>query len=139
MSTLEKAIEIASNAHAGQVDKGGKPYILHPIRVMMAQKSAETMIVAVLHDVIEQDTTITINYLIQMEFSNEIIEAINCLTKKDEDYNQYLERVKQNTLAKQVKLADLADNMDLSRLLTVTEKDLKRQQKYLKASEYLQI
>ena len=138
MSTLEKAIAIASNAHAGQVDKAGKPYILHPIRVMMAQKSNEAMIVGVLHDIVE-DTTITLDNLIQMQFSNEIVEAIDCLTKKDEDYNQYLERVKHNTLATQVKLADLADNMDLSRLLTVTEKDIKRKQKYLKASEYLQI
>lgn len=138
MTTLEKAIVIASNAHTGQVDKGGKPYILHPIRVMMAQKSVEAMIVGVLHDVIE-DTTITLEELTQIGFSNEIVEAINCLTKKGEDYNIYLQKVKQNSLARQVKLADLADNMDLSRLPTVTEKDLKRQQKYLKASEYLQI
>lgn len=138
MTTLEKAIAIASNAHAGQVDKGGKPYILHPVRVMMAQQSIDAMIVGVLHDVVE-DTTISLEELTKLGFSNEVVEAINCLTKKGKNYDMYLQKVKQNSLAREVKLADLADNMDLSRLPTVTEKDLKRQQKYLKASEYLQI
>ena len=130
---LEKAILLAETAHRGQVDKGGEPYILHPKRVMEHCEATEEKIVAILHDVIE-DTEITAEDLKNEGFSAEVIEAVVCLTKKDgEDYMDYVDRVCKNRLAARVKLADLNDNMNLSRILHPTEKDFARVEKYKKA------
>jgi (p)ppGpp synthase/HD superfamily hydrolase len=116
MATLDKAVRIASQVHEGQVDKYGKPYILHPLRVMMRCSEERAMIVAVLHDVIE-DSDMIIEDIRQEGFDDEAVAAIDCLTKRDgEAYMDYLERVKPNPLAVQVKLADLADNMDPMRV-----------------------
>lgn len=137
MATLERAIEIATRAHSGQVDKAGKPYILHPLRVMMKVKTEPEMIAAVLHDVVE-DSNITIEALErpleQQGFSSDIIQTLRCLTRKyDESYNQYILRAASNIIARIVKLADLEDNMDMSRLDAITQKDLERFKKYHKA------
>lgn len=135
---LENAILFATKAHKGQKDKGGKPYILHPLRVMLCCKKQEEQITAILHDVLE-DTNNTKEDLQKAGFSDEIVEAVVCLTKqKNEDYFDYIHRVKQNKIARIVKLADLEDNMDLKRLLTVTEKDKARVQKYQEAKELLE-
>lgn len=137
MSNLEKAIQIATAAHEGQTDKGGKPYILHPLRVMMQMDSEAAMIVAVLHDVIE-DSEYTFDNLEAFGFSNEIITAVKYLTKqKREPYETYLQQIKSNPLARQVKLADLKDNMNLQRLQNITSKDVERQEKYAKAVQIL--
>lgn len=130
---IEKAIQIALSAHHGQIDRGGEPYILHPLRVMLSQKSATAKICAVLHDVIE-DTAVTLEDLKREGFSEEVIRAVDVLTKRDgEDYEVYIGRVIENKIACQVKLMDLADNMNLSRLDTTQEADLKRYHKYEKA------
>ena len=130
---LEKAKEIAEKAHAGQVDKGGHPYILHPIRVMERCETEETKIIAILHDVME-DTDYTLEDLRKEGFANEILEALICLTHLErEGYMEYIERVCQNPLAVRVKYADLQDNMDLSRIPNPTEKDHARLEKYKKA------
>ena len=111
MSTLDRAIEIAVEAHAGQVDKAGQPYILHPLRVMLAQTTDEARIVGVLHDVIE-DSDWTINDLRHQRFGQPILEAVWALTRrKDEEYSAYVERAGANPLSRSVKLADLRDNM----------------------------
>ena len=134
MSTLERAIEIATEAHRGQVDKAGNDYIQHPLRVMEAGKTTNEKIVGVLHDVVE-DTDWTFEKLEAEGFTTEIIEALRCVTKlsEDEPYDAFIERVKANPLAITVKLNDLSDNMDIRRLNQLTEKDFKRLQKYHKA------
>ena len=130
MFTLEQAISIASLAHEGQLDKGGEPYILHPLRVMMKFKDEKQRIVAVLHDVIE-DTIITIQDLSDQGLSYELIKIILTLTRrKDESYDEYINRICFDELAIQVKLADLEDNMDMSRIKNPTNKDHQRLAKY---------
>lgn len=138
MSTLERAIEIATEAHRGQLDKAGNDYINHPLRVMAASKSAEEKIVGVLHDVVE-DTDWTFEMLADEGFSNEIIEALRCVTKlsDSEPYDKFIARVKTNPLAVAVKLNDLSDNMDIRRLPYLSDKDVKRLKKYLKAYKQL--
>lgn len=134
MSTLQRAIEIATKAHAGQFDKSGKEYIGHPLRVMKMGKTEAEKIVGVLHDVIE-DTSITFEYLSEEGFSKEILDALLCVTKQsnNEDYDHFISRVLTNPLAVKVKINDLKDNMDITRLNKVTEKDLERIRKYQKA------
>lgn len=113
---LNKALEIAYNAHLGQTDKAGVPYILHPMRVALHCLTEDEKIVALLHDVVE-DTSITMEDLKTEGFSDEVISALCCLTKvKGEDYKTFIERVATNKLATQVKIQDLKDNMDVSRL-----------------------
>lgn len=130
---LEKAILIAVNAHQGQIDKGGKPYILHPLRLMFSRKDEVEQIIAVLHDVIE-DTDVTLDYLRKEGFSEEILSALDALTRrKGESYEEFISRIINNKAACHVKLADLNDNMNLSRIEHPTEKDYKRIEKYRKA------
>jgi (p)ppGpp synthase/HD superfamily hydrolase len=128
--TLEKAILIAITAHQGQVDKAGAPYILHPFRVMFGCKTEDEQICAVLHDVIE-DTVVTLKDLRAAGFKEEIIIALNALTKrKNETYDDFINKVIQNQLACHVKLADLSDNMNLSRISNPSEEDYQRVEKY---------
>ncbi|MFW2487982.1 GTP pyrophosphokinase [Clostridium chromiireducens] len=130
---IEKAILIAVNAHKGQVDKGGNPYILHPLRLMFSRKDETEKICAVLHDVIE-DTDVTLDYLREQGFSKEVLSALDALTRRnDENYEQFIDRIIENKIACNVKLADLNDNMDISRIKNPTEKDYERLEKYKKA------
>jgi len=136
-SQSKKAYEIAKRAHLGQVDKAGEDYIKHPEKVASFVNSDEEKAVAYLHDVIE-DTELTLEDLHEYEFSKEVIEAVDIITKKKgEDYRSYLNSVKKNKLARAVKLADLRHNSDLTRLTKVTEKDIKRKEKYQKAIDFL--
>jgi len=138
MSTLERAIEIARQAHAGQVDKGGADYIGHPLRVMEMGRTEEAKIVGVLHDVVE-DSEWTFEMLEAEGFSSEIIDALRCVTKlsEDEDYDHFLNRVKGNRLALKVKLCDLVDNLDISRIKEPTDSDIKRTKKYARAYAFI--
>ncbi len=137
MSTLERAIEIATEAHRGQRDKAGNDYIGHPLRVMAAGKTTEEKIVGVLHDVVE-DSNWTFNLLAIERFSPTIIEALRCLTHDPrESYDRYIARVKGNPLAAAVKLNDLTDNMDIRRLPYLSDKDVKRLKRYLRAYKQL--
>lgn len=136
-SQSEKAYKIAKKAHLGQVDKAGEDYIKHPEKVASFVKTDEEKAVAYLHDVIE-DTELTLEDLYEYDFSKEVIEAVDIITKKrGEDYQSYLNSVKNNKLARAVKLADLRHNSDLTRLTKVTEKDIKRKEKYQKAIDFL--
>lgn len=138
MNDVEKALKIAYAAHYGQTDKAGQPYILHPVTVALSQTTDAAKCVALLHDVVE-DTDYTIDDLKADGFPQEVIEAVQLLThNKSENYFDYVMAIAENDLAKSVKLADLAHNSDLSRLPNVTEKDIKRVEKYKKAIEYLQ-
>ena len=137
MSSLGKAISIAAQAHEGQRDKAGAPYILHPLRVMLKMKTEDEMIVAVLHDVIE-DSDLTIDLLRQEGFASEILAAIVCLTRSDdEEYGKFIERTKRNPLAIKVKIADLEDNLEVARLKEVTAADAERIEKYRQALQIL--
>ena len=138
MSTLQRAIEIATQAHQGQFDKSGKDYIGHPLRVMEMGKTEEEKITGVLHDVVE-DSDWTFEALEAEGFSQEIIAALKCVTKlsENENYDDFIERVKKNPLAVAVKINDLTDNMDIRRLPYLSDKDIKRLKKYLKAYKKL--
>ncbi len=138
MSTLERAIEIATQAHEGQVDKAGNAYIGHPLRVMAMGKTEHEKIAGVLHDIVE-DTPWTFEMLEAEGFAPEIIAALKCVTKisENEDYDDFIERVKKNPLAVAVKINDLTDNMDIRRLPYLSDKDVKRLKKYLKAYKKL--
>ena len=139
MSTLERAIEIAREAHRGQVDRAGVEYIGHAMRVMEAGRTLEEKLVGVLHDVVEDSAEWSFERLGQEGFAPEIIEALRCVTKlsADEPYDRFIARVKKNRLAVAVKLNDLSDNMDIRRLPYLSDKDVKRLKKYLKAYKQL--
>ena len=138
MSTLQRAIEIATLAHQGQFDKAGNDYIGHPLRVMEMGKTEDERIVGVLHDVVE-DTDWTFEALQAEGFSQEVIDALRCVTKvsENENYDDFIERVRKNPLAVAVKINDLTDNMDIRRLPYLSDKDVKRLKKYLKAYKKL--
>lgn len=137
MSNLEKAIEIASKAHAGQLDKGGEPYILHPIRVMLRMKTNLERMVAVLHDVVE-DSDITIDKLAEEGFPAQVLEAVAALTKlPGESRLQAAERAVRSPIARAVKLADNAENMDFTRIPNPTERDFARLREYETVREIL--
>ena len=125
-------------AHAGQVDKAGMPYIGHVMRVMQAGKTIDEKIVGVLHDVVE-DTTWTFDALLAEGFPVHIVDALRYVTKlsDDEAYEAFINRVKNNPLAVAVKINDLTDNMDVRRLQTLTDADMQRLRKYLKAYQSL--
>ena len=135
---LERAKAIATSAHEGQVDKAGKPYIEHPMRVMNMGKTVEEKIAGVLHDVVE-DSEWTFDMLEKEGIPKDVLDALRCGTKlsEDEDYDHFIERVKTNPLAVKVKINDLKDNMDITRLGEVTEKDLTRLNKYIRAYRQL--
>lgn len=133
MPTLEDAILLAAEAHRGQSEKAGNPYILHPLRVMFRLESETDRIVGVLHDVIE-DTRYTLQDLSAMGYPESLLDALDCLTRREtETYEEFIARIRINPLARRVKLADLEDNMDVRRLPALTDKDAERLKKYLNA------
>jgi len=135
--SLERAITIAAKAHAGQVDKAGQPYILHPIRVMLRLSAADARITALFHDVVE-DCDVTLNDLRAEGFAEAILTAVDALTKREgETRIEAAYRAAANSIARAVKLADNADNMDLSRLDNPTEKDYARMKEYEQVREIL--
>lgn len=138
MSTLERAIEIAVAAHTGQRDKGGEPYILHPLRVMLRMQSEEERIVAVLHDVVE-DSPYTFQDLLADGFSQSVVAALEALTKlPGESRLEAAQRAARNPLARTVKLADNADNSDLSRIPQPAAQDLDRLEQYRQVRQILE-
>ena len=132
MNPLEKAIAIAVDAHKGQTDKSGLPYILHPLRIMMTMPDEATRIVAVLHDVVE-DTDCTLAELKDAGFSEDVIAAVDRMTHRESDsYDAYIQKIADNAIARRVKLGDLEDNMNVRRLPNIRDKDLERLRKYHK-------
>lgn len=137
MSTLERAIAIAAACHAGQLDKAGQPYILHPIRVMLRVSGASERIAAILHDVVE-DTTVTLDQLANEGFAKEVVDAVDALTKRPgENRIDAAKRAAANPIARVVKLADNAENMDLSRISNPTQRDYDRLEEYKRVREIL--
>lgn len=139
MNLLSKAIMIASQAHAEQLDKAGNPYILHPLWVMnqVRHLGENYMIVAVLHDLVE-DTIWTIEKLRNNGFTEDTLIALDILTHKEENtYETYIQMISHNSIAKAVKLKDLEHNSRITRLKGLRKKDFDRLEKYHKAYLYL--
>jgi (p)ppGpp synthase/HD superfamily hydrolase len=137
MSGIEEALAIALTSHRGQQSKNGEAYILHPLRVMHGVESHSARIVSLLHDVVEDSPT-TLADLQGAGFSSEIVSAVDALTKREgESYQAYLQRVNSNPLARQVKLADLSDNMDITRIPILEDHDLERLKRYRWAWTFL--
>ena len=150
---LEKAIKIAVEAHTGQVDKGGNPYILHPLRVMLSLDTEEERIVGVLHDVVEDCEGWTWERLGEQGCSDEIIEALKSVSKTPEEekqfkkmddpnekldhYLEFIKRAKFNKIGRNVKAADIKDNLDISRIDDITESDINRLNRYKAALKLL--
>lgn len=135
---MERAIKLAEKYHEGQFDKGGYPYIEHPLRVMSGVESIDEKVVAVLHDVLE-DCDISKEQLIKEGIPEYLVKKLEILCKgKNEKYFDYIDRIKADPLTIKVKLSDLKDNMNLKRLKEVNEKDIKRLEKYKKAKEILE-
>jgi len=138
MSTLERAIAIAAEAHAGQVDKAGAPYVLHPLRMMLKMPSNEARIVAVLHDVCEDCPGWDFDRLRREGFSGEIIAAVDSVTARaGEDYETFVRRAAADPIGRAVKLADLQDNSDLGRIAAPSQRDFDRIEKYRRAIELI--
>ena len=134
---IEDAVSLALWAHAGQQDKAGAPYILHAMRVASRMESQESIITALLHDTIE-DSDLTLDELRQRGYPQPVLAALECLTKRDDEvYDDYLERVRANELARRVKLADLADNVNLARIEKPSQADHERLTKYERAIDFL--
>lgn len=140
MATLERALAIAAAAHAGQQDRQGAPYILHPLAVMQLVDDLDTKIVAILHDVVE-DTNVTFEDLRQAGFAPHILAALELVThQKGVPYADYVVAAKANPIARAVKLADLTDNTRIDRALVrpqLLERDLKRMQRYVYSYQFL--
>ena len=133
----KRAICLAYEAHAGQVDKSGLPYIHHPLHVAESMTDETSTIVALLHDCVE-DTNLTFDDIEREGFGAEVVEALRLLThQKGVPYMDYIRAIKPNPIAREVKVADLLHNMDTSRLDTMSEKDVERVKKYQKALDYL--
>ena len=138
MSTIERAIEIAARAHAGQLDKAGAPYILHPLRLMLSLHTPEQRMAGVLHDVVE-DTPVTLADLAAEGFPAQVIEAVRALTKlPGESRLAAARRAVRNPIARAVKLADVTDTMDLTRISNPTAEDYARLKEYEQVKELLE-
>lgn len=130
MNLIEKSLEIALRAYAGQKDKAGRTYILHPLRLMNQMGSEEEMAVALLHDAIE-DSDMTAEELLNQGIPKSVVDAVRCLTRRTgETYDDFITRVSQNALALKIKMADIEDNMNILRLNRLTENDLRRMARY---------
>lgn len=134
---LDMALTIATKAHEGQTDKAGAPYIFHPIRVANRCLTDEEKIVALLHDVIEDSETSAAD-LLAKGFPRTIVDAVLSVTRnEDESYDEFIKRSRLNPIGRQVKIHDLEDNLDITRLAQVTENDIVRLNKYISAYRYL--
>lgn len=134
MTLIEKCIAFALEAHTGQTDRLGNPYILHPLHLMANVDSEEEQLTAILHDVVE-DTDVTMDDLRALGLPESVLTAVALLThdKENVSYDDYVKNLKSNPIARAVKLADLRHNMDIRRLPRVTEKDATRMDKYRRA------
>lgn len=134
----KKALKLCFDAHKEQTDKSGMPYVFHPFHLAEQMETEDATVVALLHDVVE-DTDNTLDDLRELGFGETVLEALKLLTHDDGvDYMEYVQAIKGNPIAKEVKLADLRHNSDISRLDTVDEKALERREKYLQALTLLE-
>ena len=136
--TTEKALKLMFEKHKNQIDKSGIPYVFHPFHVAESMDDEVSTTVALLHDIVE-DTDVTIEELSEMGFNKEVTDALQLMTHdKSVEYFEYIKIIATNPIARKVKISDLKHNSDLTRLSEITEKDLKRVEKYKKSIEYLE-
>ncbi len=136
--TLEDAIRLAAVAHTGQFDKAGEAYILHPLRVMLRLSDPDERMAAVLHDVVE-DSEVTLDDLQRAKYPAAVVAAVAALTRREgEDYFDFVRRAASHPVARAVKRADLLENLDVTRLATVTPRDEERMAKYRRALAILE-
>ena len=134
----KKALKLCFEAHKDQKDKSGMPYVFHPFHLAEQMETEDTTVVALLHDVAE-DTAYTLEDLACMGFGETVMQALALLTHDDAvDYMDYVREIRNNPVAKAVKLADLRHNSDITRLDVVDEKALERREKYRKAMALLE-
>ena len=142
MDRIRDAIQLAIDAHNGQLRRSGEEYVCHPLHVALILveigMDSDAVVAALLHDVVE-DTAYTFDFLLEEGFPVHIVDALRCLTKlsEEEPYESFIQRVKTNPLAIAVKINDLTDNMDIRRLQDITDSDVKRLRKYLRAYQEL--
>ena len=137
MADLQRAIAIAVEAHRDQTRRNRSPYVLHPLRVMLSFEDETRRIIGVLHDVVE-DSDWSLDDLREEGFAAEVVAAVDALTKREgEDYQDYLDRLETDALARSVKLADLRDNMSVVELPVVREQDTQRLNRYRQAYKLL--
>ena len=135
----KKALKLCFEAHKAQTDKTGLPYVFHPFHLAEQMTDEYTTVTALLHDVVE-DTDYTLNDLQEMGYPDEVIQALSLLTHDDgSEYMDYVKRLKNNPIARAVKLADLKHNSDLSRYDTIDNQAIKRTAKYQQAIEILSL
>ena len=138
MNLIETSLQIALRAYGGKTDKAGREYILHPLRVMAKMSTDLERSAALLHDVLE-DSDITAEELLAEGIPAEVVEAVQCLTKREgEDYLEFVARTRMNSLARRVKIADIEDNIDVLRLSSLHESDYERIRRYHAAWRLLQ-
>jgi (p)ppGpp synthase/HD superfamily hydrolase len=134
---LAHAIRIAAEAHEGQTDKAGQPYILHVLRVMFGCTSPEAQVAAALHDMVE-DTDWTLDDLRREGFTETVVQTVDALTRREgEEYFEFAQRAAATPLGREVKRADLLDNMDIRRIANPSEKDWDRLKRYRKALDMI--
>lgn len=137
MADIEEAIRIAVEAHRGQKDRAGAPYILHPLRMLFRVQTDAERMAAALHDVVE-DTAWTLDDLRSRGFSDDVVDAVDHLTRREEEtYETFVERAASHPVARRVKIADLEDNMDVRRTGSVSPDDAERLNRYLRAWQRL--
>lgn len=137
MANLQRAIELAVLHHANQVDKSGQPYILHPMRIMFGCSTDEERQAAIMHDLVE-DTILTLDELTEEGFCQSVVDCVDCLTRREgETYSDFIERCCENPMAIKIKLLDIGDNMDVTRLDSLSENDLGRLKRYHRARRRL--
>ncbi|WP_028104156.1 GTP pyrophosphokinase [Pseudoduganella violaceinigra] len=137
MGNLDAAIALAVKVHASQEDKSGRPYILHPLRLMLKFEDEVEQVVSVLHDVVE-DGDVTLDELRQLGLPEIAVAAIDCLSKRaGERYEDFISRLSSNALARKIKIEDIKDNLDVTRLHSMSDVDLARVAKYHKALQFL--
>lgn len=138
MPNLEDTLAFALEKHRGQKDKAGAPYVLHPLRMMLSLKDEAAQIVALLHDVVE-DCDVSLNDLRGLGYDEAIVRGVEAMTKREgESYEDFILRCKANPIARRVKLADIADNMNLERIREITPQDWERYAKYRRARAVLE-
>jgi (p)ppGpp synthase/HD superfamily hydrolase len=138
MSTLQRAIEIAVEAHANQSGRDGLPYVLHPLRMMLQMRTDPERIVAILHDVVEDNADWPLARLAEAGFDADVLQAVDDMTRREgESYEAFVRRAAQRPLARTIKKADLRDNMNIERLPTFDAQDAERLKRYHKALVYV--
>ena len=135
---MERALAFALTTHAGQVEKNGHPYVMHPLRLMLSMDTDEERLSALLHDAVEDGDNVSFDDLRGLGMPDTVLDTLRLLTHEGgEPYDDYIARIAKHPMARKVKMADLRDNMDVQRLPAFTDKDAERMRRYVRAYDTL--